>query len=47
MKIYKHTKRKKIEKNQNIKADYKKKTRKLWKWTVFGGNLFIISRIMN
>ena len=47
MKIYKLTKKKKIEKNQNMEADCKKKTRKLWKWTVFGGNLFIISRIMN
>ena len=33
--------------NQNNKADYKKKTRKLWKWIVIGGNVFIISRIIN
>ena len=33
--------------NQNNKADYKKKTRKLWKWIVIGGNFFIISRIIN
>ena len=33
--------------NQNSKADYKKKTRKLWKWIVIGGNFFIISRIIN
>ena len=32
--------------NQNNKADYKKKTRKLWKWIVIGGNFFIISRIL-
>ena len=32
-------------KNQNNKADHKKKTRKLWKWIVIGGNFFIISRI--
>ena len=38
---------KKTEKNQNNKADYKKKTRKLWKWIVIGGNFFIISRIIN
>ena len=34
-------------KNQNNKADHKKKTRKLWKWIVIGGNFFIISRIIN
>ena len=33
--------------NQNNKADYEKKTRKLWKWIVIGGNVFIISRIIN
>ena len=33
--------------NQNNKADYEKKTRKLWKWIVIGGNFFIISRIIN
>ena len=38
---------KKIEKNQNNKADYKKKTRKLWKCIVFGDKFFIISRIIN
>ena len=38
---------KKIEKNQNNMTDYKKKTRKLWKWIVIGGNFFIISRIIN
>ena len=32
------------EKNQNNKADYKKKTRKLWKLIVIVGNYFIISR---
>ena len=32
MKILKHTSEKKIEKNQNNKAGYKKKTGKLWKW---------------
>ena len=36
-----------IEKNQNNKTDYKKKTRKLWKWIVFGGKFFIISGIIN
>ena len=35
------------EKNQSNKADYKNKTRKLWKWIIIGGNFFIISRIMN
>ena len=34
-------------KNHNNKADYKKETRKLWKWIVVGGNFFIISRIIN
>ena len=38
---------KKIEKNRNNKTDYKKETRKLWKWIVIGGNFFIISRIIN
>ena len=47
MEIQKHTHEKKIEKNQNNKADYKKKTRKLWKWIVFGGSFFVISRIIN
>ena len=28
---------KKIKKNQNNKADYKKKSRRLWKWIVIGG----------
>ena len=32
-------------KNQNNKADHKKKPRNLWKWIVIGGNFFIISRI--
>ena len=32
---------KKIEKNQNNKADYKKKTRKLQKWVVIGGNFLL------
>ena len=36
----------KIEKHQSNKTDYKKKTRRLWKWTVTGGNLFIVSRII-
>ena len=31
----------KIEKNHNNKTDYKKKTRKLWKWIVIGGNLLL------
>ena len=44
---FKNIRMKKIEKNQNNKADYKKKTRKLWKWIVIGGNFFIISRIIN
>ena len=38
---------KKKKENQNNKADYKKKTRKLWKWIVIGGNFFIINRIIN
>ena len=38
---------KKNRENQNNKADQKKKTRKLWKWIVIGGNVFIISRIIN
>ena len=29
------------------KADYNKKTRKLWKWIIIGGKFFIISRIIN
>ena len=37
---------KKIEKNQNNKADYNKKTRKLWKRIIIGG-YFIICRIIN
>ena len=37
---------KKTQKNQNNKAGCKKKTRKLWKWIVIGGNFFIISRII-
>ena len=41
MKIYKHTHEKKMLKNQNNKADYKKKNRKLWKWIVIGGNFFL------
>ena len=32
--------------NENNKADYNKKTRKLWKWIIIGGN-FIICRIIN
>ena len=47
MKIKKHTYKKKIEKNQNNKTIYKKKTRKLWEKIVIGGNFFIISRIIN
>ena len=35
------------QKNQNNKTDYKKKSRKLWKWIVIGGNFFIISKIIN
>ena len=27
--------------NQNNKADYKKKTRKLWIWVVIGGNFLL------
>ena len=38
---------KKIEKNQNNKADYNKKTRKLWKWIIIATNFFNISRIIN
>ena len=45
MKISKHAYEKKIEENQNNKADYKKKTRKLWKRIAIGGNFFTISRI--
>ena len=26
--------------NENNKADYNKKTRKLWKWIIIGGNFF-------
>ena len=33
--------------NQNNKVDYKKKTRKLWKWRVIGGNFFIIKKVIN
>ena len=36
----------KTEKNQNKKAGYKKKTRKLWKWIVIGG-IFFINKIIN
>ena len=36
----------KTEKNQNKKAGYKKKTRKLWKWIVIGG-FFFINKIIN
>ena len=39
--------KKKKEKNQNNKTDYKQKTRKLWKWIVIGGNFFIIGKIIN
>ena len=39
--------RENTEKNQNNKADYKKKTTKLWKWILIGGNFFIIGRIIN
>ena len=39
--------KKKIEKNQNNKTDYKQKTRKLWKWIVIGANFFIIRKIIN
>ena len=28
-------------------ADYKKKTRKLWKWIVIAGYFFIINKIVN
>ena len=38
---------KETEKNQNNKVDYKKKTRKLWKWRVIGGNFFIIKKVIN
>ena len=37
---------KRKQRNQNNKADYNKKTRKLWKWIIIGVN-FIISRIIN
>ena len=30
-----------IEKNQSNKAVYIKKTRKLWKWVVIGGNFLL------
>ena len=36
-----------MEKNQKSKADYNKKTKKLWKWIIIGDNFFIISRIIN
>ena len=36
----------KTDKNQNNKTDYKKKTRKLWKWIVIGDNFFIINKII-
>ena len=42
----KTTYEKKTEKNQNNKTDYKNKTRKLRKWTVIGGNIFIINKII-
>ena len=35
------------QKNQNNKANHKKKTRKLWKWIVIGGNFYVIGRIIN
>ena len=38
LKTYVH---KKIEKNQNNKTAYKKKTRKLWKWVLIGGNFLL------
>ena len=38
--------KKKTDKNQNSKVDYKRKTRKLWKWIVIGGNFFIINKII-
>ena len=37
----KNTNKKKIEKNQNNEADYKKKTRKLWNWIVIGGIILL------
>ena len=37
---------KKTDENQNSKADYKNKTRKLWKQIVIGGNFFIINKII-
>ena len=40
----KQTYEKKTEKNQ--KDQLIKKTRKLWKWIVIGGNFFIISKII-
>ena len=45
MKILKHTYGKKTEKNQKDRLI--KKTRKLWKWIVIGGNLHIISKMIN
>ena len=38
---------KKNREKSNNKADYKEKTRKLWKLIIIGSNFFIISRIMN
>ena len=45
MKIQKRTYEKR--ENQSNKADYNKKTRKLQKWIIIGGNFFNISRIIN
>ena len=44
---FKKIRMKRKQKNQNNKADHKKKTRKLWKWIVIGGNFFVISKIIN
>ena len=38
--------KKKTDKNQNSKIDYKRKTRKLCKWIVIGGNFFVINKII-
>ena len=45
MKTLKHTYEKKTVKSE--RPANKTKTRKLWKWIVIGGNLFIISKLIN
>ena len=44
---FKNIRTKRKKKNKNSKADYKNKTRKLWKWIVIWGNFSIIRRIIN